>query len=85
MTLEHDPINPWRMDEEDQRLLAMLGATNDNEVVPLLVTVRQAQKLLGVGKTSIFLMLSVGVLERSKPLPGMTRITWRSVRKLAGV
>ncbi len=57
--------------------------TAKGELDPLLVTVPQAQKLLGIGKTSVFSLVNQGVLERRK-LGGATRITMRSIRKVAG-
>ena len=51
---------------------------------PLLITVREAGKLLGIGKTATFALLSANVLERRR-IGGATRVTLRSVRKLAGV
>ena len=51
---------------------------------PLLVTIAQAQKLLGVGKTKLHEMIGSGLLERRK-LGRATRVTMRSVRLIAGV
>ena len=51
---------------------------------PLLLTVAQTQRLLGIGKTSVFQMLDTGQLERRK-LGRATRVTFRSVLHVAGL
>jgi len=51
---------------------------------PLLVTVRDAQRLLKIGKTHVFDLLNKGVLERRK-VGKATRITMRSIRNVAGL
>jgi hypothetical protein len=54
------------------------------ETCPLLVTVAEAQRLLSIGKSSVFAMLNDGDLERRKVRKG-TRITMRSVLRVAGL
>ena len=54
------------------------------ELGPFLVTPKQAGELLGVGKTTVFDLLSKNVLERRR-INGATRVTMRSIRKVAGV
>ena len=54
---------------------------DDYEV--LLVTVKQACKITNYGRTKIFSLMASGVLERRKE-GRSTRITMRSIRKLAG-
>lgn len=49
-----------------------------------LVTVKQAQVLLSASKSSIFEWVNQGLLERRK-INTATRITLRSIRKLAGM
>lgn len=51
---------------------------------PLLVTVGDTRQLLRIGKTQVFQLANAGVLERRR-VGGSTRITMRSIRKLAGV
>ena len=51
---------------------------------PLLATVAETRQLLRIGKTQVFQLLRDHVLERRK-VNGCTRITMRSIRKLAGV
>ena len=51
---------------------------------PLLVSVKHARILLGIGNTKIYAMLSDRSLERRK-IGSRTLITIRSVEKLAGV
>ncbi len=50
---------------------------------PLLVTVRQACKMLACGKTTVFALINQGSLERRK-IGKATRITLDSIKKLAG-
>lgn len=61
--------------------LGQLALTSVPSQDPLLVTVPQACKLLACGKTTIFGLLSKGVLERRK-IGNATRITLCSVHKL---
>ena len=51
---------------------------------PFLATVAEARRHLRIGKTQVFELLKSGVLERRK-VNSSTRITMRSIRKLAGV
>lgn len=55
----------------------------DYGITPLLVTVQDACKLLGCGKTKVFAMINEGLLERRK-LGHATRVTFSSIRRVAG-
>ena len=77
-------VNPLLLSDDERHRLGLDSPSNDNSALPLLVTVRQAGSLLGVGKTQVFNLLRLGVLERRK-VGGATRVTLRSVRDLAGV
>ena len=60
------------------------SASGVSAVEPLLVTPKRAGELLGLGKTTVFDLLNKGILERRK-IGKATRITLRSVHKLAGI
>lgn len=83
MDIQNYLVNPLILSPEERTRLGLDGPANDNCVAPLLVTVKQAGALLGIGKTSIFAALKSGTLERRK-VNGATRVTLRSVRALAG-
>jgi len=57
---------------------------HEAEPDPFLVTVSQTEKLLNVGKTTVFDLINKGRLERRK-VGNATRITLRSVRNVAGI
>jgi excisionase family DNA binding protein len=54
----------------------------EGDVEPLLVTVAQAQRLLGVCKTTIYSLITAKKLERRR-LGRATRITMRSIQAVA--
>lgn len=60
------------------------NAAVELSVEPLLATVAETRQLLRIGKTQVFQLLRDDVLERRK-VSGSTRITMRSIRKLAGL
>lgn len=84
MKLQDFLVNPLLLSDEERHRLGLDDPSNDNSAFPLLVTVRQACSLLGIGRTHLFQLLNTGVLERRK-VGRSTRITLRSVRDLAGV
>ena len=67
--------------------LAAVTATyrhaNDNDVEPLLLTVKQVQRKLSLGRTKVIELCNEGVLER-RHIGRCARITARSVDRLAG-
>lgn len=63
---------------------SLLIGANDNDLWPLLLTVKQTCSLLAISKSTVFVMLADGSLERRR-LGGATRVTLRSVLALADV
>ena len=84
MSIRIDPTDTSVPQDADERAQRRSSHTRTIDLQPLLVTVREAGALLGFGKTKIFQLLECGALERRK-VKGATRITLRSVYKLAGV
>jgi hypothetical protein len=80
-----EPVTPFEPNLEASLVEGRTsGSAGFDPTEPLVVTVREAGRMLRLGRSTIFELLRTNKLERRR-VGQSTRVTVRSIRELAGV